>query len=174
MCLLEPAPAESTCLVQSCVPNTQQSNITYGGPSIFSWSWRLIVSTANFARGILLLQESGPNPCSLSPSFIFPPLTFSQMYKGIIFMVITPSGLVLSHFFFLLQLLWACDYHAWDRDGAGRRVGVGGWHISCSWKRIYHDAPARSLIGSMIRNLLSVALQGALGWACDIPFLRGF
>lgn len=26
----------------------------------------------------------------------------------------------------------------------------------------------------MIFNLLSVARQGALSWACDMPFLRGF
>lgn len=41
-------------------------------------------------------------------------------------------------------------------------------------KRNLPRGTARSLIGSMICNLLSIALQGARSWACDIPFLRGF
>lgn len=79
-------------------------------------------------------------------------------------MVITPSRLGQ---FILLQPSWAevmIIMHETDR----------GWGHKLLVKMNLHEAPARNLMGSMIFNLLSEAPQGALSWACDMSFLRGF
>lgn len=168
MCPLEPAAAESTCLAQSCIRSTQQyiSHVAEPQYSANHGSWLCLQQTLLEVYFGSKSQEQILGLCL--PLLFFPPLTFPHMYKSIYFHGKNPIRASPEPFLFLLlQSLWVCDYHAWDRD----RVGAG---ISSSWKGIYHDAPARSLIGSIICNLLSVALQGALSWACDIPFLRGF
>ena len=96
------------------------------------------------------------------------PLTFLQPYKSICFHVNSTIKTCPELVYFFCCS--SCGLEWWlscTRKMQGRGV-------SCSRKWVYHDAPARSLIGSMISNLLSVARQGALRWACDMPFLRGF